>query len=45
MIEVKEGEEVVFTVQGQRVAFSASGILLSLSGVAEADVPIEVILH
>jgi len=46
MINVAEGEEVTVDVTGQRVAFSCSGILLSLSGVAEENVPIEAVgLH
>lgn len=46
MINVTEGEEVTVEVLGQRVAFSCSGILLSLSGVAEEDVGIEAVgLH
>lgn len=46
MINVSEGEEVVIEVKGKRVAFSCSGVLLSLSGVAEETVGIEAVgLH
>jgi len=46
MITVSEGEEVAVDVKGRRVAFSCSGVLQSLSGVAEENVGIEAVgLH
>jgi len=46
MINVSEGEEVVVDVKGKRVAFSCSGVLLSLSGVPEENVALEAVgLH